>query len=128
MAIPAVEGDRIMGSCAAGHQVPSPSGGPMPAPPLPFVGPLTDGLVTKVTIGGKAVVVVGSSGQNDPLHPGLHASDPTQVTPTLQVGRVLDGAMTVTFGGKQAATSASNCRICGGTASIMTTVTDVSVN
>jgi uncharacterized Zn-binding protein involved in type VI secretion len=127
MAVPAVKDDVIKGSCTAGHLVPSPSGGPMPAPPLPFVGPLADGLVTKVTIGGKPVAVVGSSGRNTPLHPGLHASDPAQVATDLQVGRVLDGARTVTFGGAPAATSQSTCQICGGTATIATTVTNVTV-
>ena len=127
MASPAVQNDRIQGTCMAGHQVPSPSGAPMPAPPLPFSGPLTDGLVSKVTIGGKPVAVVGSSGMNKPLHPGLHASDPFQIATNLQVGQVLSGALTVTFGGKPAATTMSQCKICGGTSKILSTVVNVTV-
>jgi uncharacterized Zn-binding protein involved in type VI secretion len=129
MAQPAVQGDMIQGNCLPGtHQVPSPSGGPMSNPaPLPFAGPLTEGLVSSVTIGGRAVAVVGSAGDNRPPHIGLHASDPAQVNVKLQVGKVTTGSATVTFGGKAAATSQSQCKICGGTATIMTTVTNVTV-
>ena len=130
MAAPAVKGDIIQGQCQpAFHVVPNPSSGaPQPPPaPLPFNGPLTSGLVDSVTIGGRPVAVVGSSGDNTPPHIGLHPSDPTQVNVRLQVGQVTSGSPTVTFGGKPAASSASQCKICGGTAQIKTTVTNVTV-
>ncbi len=129
MAQPAVQGDIIQGNCLPGtHQIPGPLGAPIPSPaPLPFAGPITDGLVSSVTIGGKAVAVVGSAGDNKPPHIGLHASDPTQVMITLQNGKVLSGSPTVMFGGKPAATSASQCKICGGTATIQTTIMNVTV-
>lgn len=130
MAQPAVQGDIIQGNCLPGtHQIPSPAGNPTPSPsPLPFNGPLQSGLVSSVTIGGKPVAVVGSSGDNTPPHIGLHASDPTQVNVKLQVGQVMSGSPTVTFGGKAAATSQSQCKICGGTATIKCTTTNVTVN
>jgi uncharacterized Zn-binding protein involved in type VI secretion len=130
MAQPAVQGDVIQGSCQPGtHQMPNPSSGaPQPNPsPLPFVGRIESGLVASVTIGGRPVAVVGSSADNKPLHIGLHPSDRTQVNPKLQVGKVTSGSPTVTFGGKPAATSQSQCSICGGTATIRTTVTNVTV-
>lgn len=128
MAQPAVQGDLIQGNCLPGaHQVPNPSGSPTPSPPLPFSGPLLTALVPEVTIGGKTVAVVGSSGDNTPPHIGLHASDPSQANPKLQVGKVLAGSATVTFGGKAAATSMSQCQICGGVARITTTVTNVTI-
>lgn len=126
---PAVQNDLIQGQCLPGtHQVPSPSGGPMPNPaPLPFMAPLQSDLVSSVTIGGRPVAVVGSSGDNKPPHIGLHASDPTQIDRTRQVGIVTSGSATVTFGGKHAATSISQCSICGGVASIRTTVVNVTI-
>jgi uncharacterized Zn-binding protein involved in type VI secretion len=131
MAQPAVQGDLIQGNCLPGsHQVPNPSSGsPQPSPsPLPFSGPLLAELVPKVTIGGKPVAVVGSSADNTPVHIGLHPSDPRQANPKLQVGKVVAGSSTVTFGGKPAATSMSQCQICGGTAKIVTTVTNVTID
>lgn len=129
MAQPAVQGDIIQGNCLPGtHQIPGPLGVPIPSPaPLPFVGPLQSGLESSVTIGGKPVAVVGSSGDNTPPHIGLHASDPTQIVMKLQVGQVLSGSPTVTFGGKPAATSQSQCKICGGTAQIKCTTMNVTV-
>jgi uncharacterized Zn-binding protein involved in type VI secretion len=129
MAQPAVQGDLIQGNCLPGtHQIPGPLGVPIPSPaPLPFVGPLLSGLISTVTIGGRPVAVVGSSGDNTPPHIGLHATDPAQLMPKLQVGQVMSGSPTVTFGGKPAATSQSQCKICGGVAKITTTVTNVTV-
>jgi uncharacterized Zn-binding protein involved in type VI secretion len=129
VAQPVIQGDRIQGNCMPGtHQIPGAAGAPQPSPaPLPFSGPILAGLVSKVTIDGKPVAVVGSTGDNMPPHVGLHPSDPRQVNPKLQQGQVLSGSTTVTFGGKQAATSMSQCRICGGTATILATVRDVTI-
>jgi uncharacterized Zn-binding protein involved in type VI secretion len=112
MAQPLVMGDKIQGQCAV-HQVPNPAtGAPQPSPsPLPFSAPLTDGLCSSVTIGGKQVAVVGSSGLNTPPHVGLHPSDPFLV-PTTQKGMVMSGSMTVTAGGKPVATSSSQVSMC----------------
>lgn len=128
MAQPLVMGDKIQGQCAV-HQVPNPaSGAPQPSPaPLPFAAPLTLGLEATVTIGGKAVAVMGSSGYNTPPHVGLHASDPYAV-PTMQEGKVVSGSPTVTAGGKAVATTSSQVSMCAsvpGTA--VATVTDVTV-
>jgi uncharacterized Zn-binding protein involved in type VI secretion len=104
-------GDKVQGQCAI-HQVPSPSGAPMPSPaPLPFSAPLLQSLDQSVTIGGKAVAVVGSSGLNTPPHAGLHASDPCLV-PNLQQGMVVSGATTVTVAGKPLATTMSQVTMC----------------
>lgn len=112
MAQPLVMGDKIQGQCAV-HQVPNPAtGAPQPSPaPLPFSAPLTMGLEATVTIGGKPVAVMGSSGYNTPPHVGLHPSDPYLV-PTMQEGRVLSGSPTVTAGGQPVATTSSQVSMC----------------
>ena len=128
MAQPLVMGDKIQGQCAV-HQVPNPaSGAPQPSPaPLPFSAPLLSGLEQTVTIGGKAVAVVGSSGYNTPPHVGLHATDP-YVVPTMQEGRVMSGSPTVTAGGKPIATSSSQVSMCAAVpGSPVATVGDVTV-
>ena len=101
-----------MGVCA-GHQIPTPSGAPAPAPPMPFSAPITLGLAPTVLIGGKPAAVIGSSGINVPPHVGLHASDPFLV-PTMQQGTVVAGSMTVLFEGKGAASTAATCTCCIG--------------
>ena len=79
MAQPLVMGDKIQGQCSI-HQIPNPaSGAPQPAPPMPFSAPLLMDLEPTVTIGGKAVAVMGSNGLNTPPHVGLHPSDPSLV-------------------------------------------------
>jgi uncharacterized Zn-binding protein involved in type VI secretion len=128
MAQPLVKGDKVQGQCAV-HQVPNPAtGAPQPSPaPLPFAAPLTMGLVETVTIGGKAVAVVGSSGLNTPPHVGLHATD-AYVTPAMQKGAVTTGSPTVTAGGKAVATSSSACSMCAqAPAKPVATVTNVTV-
>ncbi len=112
MAQPLVMGDKIQGQCAV-HQVPNPaSGAPQPSPaPMPFSAPLLTGLEPTVTIGGKAVAVMGSSGYNTPPHVGLHPSDPFMV-PTMQQGMVLSGSPTVMAGGKPIATTDSQTAMC----------------
>jgi uncharacterized Zn-binding protein involved in type VI secretion len=130
MAQPAVQGDVIKGQCQIGsHRVPNPnSGAAQPNPyPLPFAGRLEKGLVASVTIGGRPVAVVGSSAENKPPHGGLHPADKTQINTKLQVGTVESGSPTVTFGGEAAATSQSRCKICGGLATITTTIANVTV-
>jgi len=128
MAQPLVQGDKIQGQCP-GHQVPNPSSGaPQPSPaPLPFSAPLTDGLSSSVTIGGKAVAVMGSSGMNTPVHVGLHPSDP-YATGMPQKGTVVSGSPTVTAGGQAVATSSSTVQMCAAVpGSPVATVTDVTV-
>ena len=112
MSQPLVMGDKIQGQCAI-HQVPNPaSGAPQPSPaPMPFSAPLLSGLESTVTIGGKPVAVMGSSGYNVPPHVGLHPANPYMV-PTLQEGKVLTGSPTVTAGGKAVATSSSQVSMC----------------
>jgi len=109
---PLVMNDKIQGQCAI-HQVPNPAtGAPQPSPgPLPFSAPLTMSLAPTVTIGGKAVAVVGSSGLNTPPHVGLHPADPFMV-PTTQQGMVLTGSPTVTAGGQPIATTDSQVSMC----------------
>jgi uncharacterized Zn-binding protein involved in type VI secretion len=69
------------------------------------------GLEPTVTIGGKAVAVVGSQGMNTPPHVGLHVSDPFMV-PTTQQGTVMTGSPTVMAGGKPIATTTSQVTMC----------------
>lgn len=127
MAQPLVMGDKIQGQCTT-HQIPNPaSGAPQPGPPFPFSAPLLMQLEPTVTIGGKAVAVMGSNGLCTPPHVGLHPADPCMV-PTMQKGTVMSGSPTVTAGGKAVATTSSQVTMCmqvPGTA--VSTVTDVTV-
>ena len=106
-----VANDRITGQCAL-HLVPGPAGAPVPSPPLPFGAPLTTGLAATVLIEGRPAAVQGSQGVNLPPHVGLHPSDPF-LTPTVQVGQVTAGSMTVTFEGRPAAYTGCMVAICG---------------
>jgi uncharacterized Zn-binding protein involved in type VI secretion len=111
MGAPAVvAGDKVMGVCA-GHQIPSPVGAPMPAPPLPVSAPLTLGLAPTVLIGGKPAAVQGSSGYNMPPHVGLHPSDP-KLVPLTQEAKVTRGSGTVQFEGKGAAYTGCTVTAC----------------
>jgi len=111
MGAPAVvTGDQITGQCPI-HQVPSPTGSPMPSPPLPFSAPIALGTVATVLIGGKPAAVVGSSGLNTPPHVGLHPSDP-YLAPPMQKGQVVSGSLTVLIGGQPAATTQSTVTCC----------------
>lgn len=121
-----VQNDRITGSCAI-HQIPNPaSGAPQPSPPVPFGAPLSTGLVNTVIIGGKPAAVVGSSGTNTPPHMGLHVSDPYAV-PSMQVGRVLSGSVTVRFAGLMAATTSSQVTCCLTPGSLIPSVATVRI-
>jgi uncharacterized Zn-binding protein involved in type VI secretion len=111
MAQPLVMGDKIQGQCTI-HQIPNPaSGAPQPGPPMPFSAPLLMGLEPTVTIGGKAVAVMGSQGINTPPHVGLHPADPSMV-PNTQQGTVMSGSPTVMAGGKPIATTSSQVTMC----------------
>lgn len=105
-----VMGDQVQGTCAI-HQVPSPTGNPVPGPPMPFAAPLTMGLCQTVLIGGKPAAVLGASGINAQTHVGLHASDP-YLAPPMQVGRITSGSPTVTFGGQPAASTTASATCC----------------
>lgn len=117
-----VQDDRVMGTCPS-HLVPGPSGA-QPGPPMPFSAPLSQGLVTTVTIKGRFAAVAGSSGLNTPPHPGIHASDPF-FSPTLQVGRIVSGSATVFIGGQPGATGQSTTTCCMSPGQLVPTVTEV---
>lgn len=127
MAQPLVMGDKIQGQCAI-HQIPNPaSGAPQPGPPMPFSAPLLMGLEPTVTIGGKAVAVMGSQGMNTPPHVGLHPADPCMV-PNMQQGTVMSGSPTVMAGGKPIATTSSQVTMCMQVpGQPVSTITDVTV-
>ena len=129
MAVPAVLGDMVQGNCLPGtHQTPAPNGGPQPNPiPVKYTATLADKLAKTVTIGGKKVALVDSITDSRLHHVGLHASDPTQVNARMQIGTVATGSPTVTIEGNPVATSASTVKTCGGTATIQTTVPNVTV-
>ncbi len=103
-----VQGDKITGICP-NHLVPSASG-TAPAGPLDFSAPISQGLVTSVLIGGKAAAVMGASGYNEKVHPGI--VDGAFAAANMQVGRILSGSPTVLIGGKPAATLISSCTCC----------------
>jgi uncharacterized Zn-binding protein involved in type VI secretion len=108
----AVMGDRINGKCTV-HLVPSPTGAPVAAPPLPFSSPLTVALATRTLITGKPAAMEGSSGLNTPPHVGLHPSDPFML-PAAQIGRVVKGSASVLIEGRPAAKTGSPSTINAG--------------
>ena len=109
----AVQGDRIMATCAA-HQIPNPaSGAPQPGPPMPFSAPLNLGLGMTVLIDVKPAAVAGSNGVCTPPHVGLHPADPFMAPPA-QMGTVTMGSPTVLIGGKPAARTGSTGTVCFG--------------
>lgn len=106
-----VANDRIMGQCAI-HVIPSPTGAPMPGPPMPFSAPLAIGLSTSVQIEGKPAAVQGSQGLNNPPHVGLHPADPF-MAPPVQMGQVTMGSSSVLIEGRPAAYTGCAVSICG---------------
>jgi uncharacterized Zn-binding protein involved in type VI secretion len=125
MGAPAIVlGDQITGQCPI-HIIPNPATGiPQPSPPLPFSAPITIGVCPTVMIEGKPAAVVGCTGYNTPPHVGLFPADPFMV-PTMQMGTVLSGSMTVLFGGQPAATAMSSSTCCATPGTITPTVTSV---
>jgi uncharacterized Zn-binding protein involved in type VI secretion len=112
MSQPIVQGDQVQATCAI-HMIPNPAtGAPQPSPPLPFSAPLTTGLSTNVTIGGKPAAILGSGGLNTPPHVGLHPADPFMI-PNLQQALIMTGSPTVLVGGVPAATTDSQATCCG---------------
>jgi uncharacterized Zn-binding protein involved in type VI secretion len=108
----AVSGDQITGSCPL-HLIPNPTSGiPQPAPPMPFVAPMTVGTCPTVLIGNLPAAVVGSQGMNTPPHIGLHPADPFMVSVT-ELGIVTSGSTSVLFGGVPAARSGDPATCCG---------------
>jgi len=94
---------------------------------MPFSAPLLMGLEPTVTIGGKAVAVIGSQGLNTPPHVGLHPADPSMV-PSMQQGKVISGSPTVMAGGKPIATTNSQVTMCMQVpGQPVSTITDVTV-
>lgn len=127
MSAPIVMGDQIQGTCP-GHLMPNPAtGAPQPAGPLPFSAPLMTGLATTVTIGGQPAAVVGATGYNTPPHVGLHPSDPFLV-PTLQVGTIVAGSVTVFIEGKPAATQAGQATCCATPGTLVPSIANVTID
>jgi uncharacterized Zn-binding protein involved in type VI secretion len=91
--------------------VPSPSGVTPTPLPHPFSGVLDGGLVSTVTIAGRAAAVVGSTATNTPAHvptpPGTSFQKPPSDKATVQVG-----SATVTIGGKAAARNGDAALTC----------------
>jgi len=107
----AVAGDQVTGTCPV-HLIPNPAtGAPQPAPPLPFVAPITVGVCQSVLIGGAPAVVIGATGYNTPPHVGLHPADPF-FAPPAQQAVVTEGSSTVLFGGVPAARAGSAATCC----------------
>ncbi len=125
MGAPAIVlGDQITGQCPI-HIIPNPATGiPQPSPPLPFTAPITIGVCPTVMIESKPAAVVGCTGYNTPPHVGLFPADPFMV-PTMQIGTIVSGSMTVLFGGQPAATAMSSCTCCATPGTITPTVTSV---
>ena len=125
MGAPAIVlGDQITGQCPI-HIIPNPATGiPQPSPPLPFSAPITIGVCPTVMIESKPAAVVGCTGYNVPPHVGLFPADPFMV-PTMQIGTILSGSLTVLFGGQPAATAESSCTCCATPGTITPTVTSV---
>jgi len=121
----ALLGDQITGACPI-HQLIGPLGVPLPTPGLPFMAPLLMGCSTMTTINGKPIVLVGATGMNTPPHVGLFPADPFMV-PTMQIGTIVTGSLTVLLGGQPAATGASTCTCCATPGTITPTVANVMI-
>jgi uncharacterized Zn-binding protein involved in type VI secretion len=105
-----VQGNRITGTCP-NHLVPSGTGtAPAPPPVNNFSAPVLTNVVANVLIGGKPAAVAGSSGFNNPPHPGI--VDGAFTSPTSQVGQIVTGSATVFIGRKAAATTSSQAHCC----------------
>jgi len=121
MAAPAAkQNDRISGTCT--HLVPGPALGVPQPTPMPYSGPLMEGLAMTVLVGGAPAAVVGSVAYCMPPHVGI--VDPF-APPPMQRATVLDGSMTVLIGGKPAARSGSSCSTCAGTGTLAGTAATV---
>lgn len=104
--------DRITGMCT--HLVPTPGGPPAPSP-MPFSGPLLEGLATTVLISGMPAAVVGSVAYATPPHVGIVDAF---AAPPMQRATVLDGSTTVFFDGRLAARTGSSCATCTGSGTL----------
>jgi len=92
--------DQVLGTDTHIVMVPTP-GGPVPTPmPNPFVGTITGGCSTNVTIDGQPAATVGSTATNKPAH--IPQGGSFQNPPT-NSGTVLQGSTSVFINGKPAA-------------------------
>lgn len=117
----AVLNDQVNGMCV--HLVPAPPGPPVPTP-MPFAGPLVEGLATTVLIGGAPAAVVGSVAYAVPPHVGIVDAF---AAPPMQRGTVIAGSATVMLEGRPAARSGSSCSTCTGTGTLTGTAATVMV-
>jgi uncharacterized Zn-binding protein involved in type VI secretion len=106
----AKEGDAIVG---AGDihivLVPNP-GGPIPTPrSFPFNGRIRLNVSKNVRVNGQAAVTLGSMAQNALVH--IPQPGPFQVPP-MNLGRVMEGSLTVRINGKAAARKGDRCETC----------------
>jgi len=123
---PIVMGDQVTGVCPT-HVMPNPASGiPQPAGPLPFSAPLTVGVAVTVMIGGLPAALVGSLGYNTPPHIGLAPVDPFFV-PTLQIGTVVSGSLTVFVEGRPLATAIGTATMCATPGTFVPSVVTVMV-
>jgi uncharacterized Zn-binding protein involved in type VI secretion len=93
----AKQGDHIVAIDI--HMVIPPAATAAVPTPLPFDGPLDNGLSSNVTIEGQAAATLGSAATNTPAHfaPG------TIVVPPSNRGTIVAGSTSVTINGKPAA-------------------------
>ena len=105
----AKQGDRVMATDTHIIMIPSP-GGPVPTPlPHPFIGMLSQGLSTNVSIQGMPAATVDSIAMNTPPH--IPQGGPFQKPPSNQ-GKIIMGSPTVYIGGKQAARNGDMAQTC----------------
>lgn len=96
-----VMGDQVLATDIHIIMIPAPPGPPVPTPlPHPFVGKITQGCSTNVTIGGKPAATKDSIAQNLPPH--IPQGGPFQKPPS-NMGKIMMGSTTVKINGKPAA-------------------------
>jgi uncharacterized Zn-binding protein involved in type VI secretion len=78
--------------------------------PLPFSGPLADGLEATVLIGGHAAAVLGSGATNTPAH--VPPPNSTFAAPPTNKATILAGSATVLIGDKPAARHGDQAQTC----------------
>lgn len=104
----AAQGDQVTADDL--HAVTQTTTGVTSTVPLPFAGPLTQGLSPDVRIGGRPAAVVGSGAVNQPPH--VPPPSTTFVRPPSNTGTVTAGSTTVRINGRFAARAGDPVTTC----------------
>ncbi len=102
-------GDKVVGIDTHNLLIPSPAGPVLTPTPMPFNGPLTDGLSTTVTIDNMPAATKDSAALTIPPH--IPAGGPFQKPPANR-GTVMNGSTTVFIDNKGVARAGDTAMTC----------------